>query len=107
MPVIENLMKRWGFVRLSRYGLVLTPEGRIISMRPAVLDGPSNGLLVGWRDDDLPAIDLSGWDVQARPQPGPPAKSVAVVSRVATPAHAAPPPLASEPEEPEDDWEWE
>jgi hypothetical protein len=114
MPVIENLMARWGFVKLSRYGLVLTPEGRIISMRPAKLGGQDTGQLVGWREDDFPALDLSSWDASPQPQPVPPARPVAVVPRVATlsvaarsvPTPAAPV-LASEAEEPEDDWEWE
>src|SRR5215468_10232941 len=113
MPVIENLMERWGFVKLSRYGLVLTPEGRIISIRPAMLGGQDDRRLVGWREDDFPAMDLSSWDA---PQPVRPARPVAVVPRVATPSaparSVAPAPpravaaparaLASEAEEPED-----
>src|SRR5262252_3070373 len=114
MPVIANLMERWGFVKLSRYGLVLTPEGRIISMRPATLGGQDTSRLVGWREDDFPALDLSSWDASPQPQPAPAARPVAVVPRVATPpapARSVPtataPVLASKAEEPEDDWEWE
>ncbi len=55
MPAIEHLLKRMGFVRLSKYGLVLTPEGRIMSLRPAVLDDGMGGRIVGWRDHDLVA----------------------------------------------------
>lgn len=84
MPAIDNLLKRWGFVRLSRYGLVLTPEGRIMSLRPAVLDDGMRGRIVGWQDDDLAAMELEKWE------PARPAPQRAVASRVAS----APPPLA-------------
>ena len=87
MPPIDNLMKRWGFVKLSSYGLVLTPEGRIISLRPAVLDDGMSGRIVGWQDDDLAAIELSKWE------PARPAQPRAVATRVA----ATPPPFLHRP----------
>jgi hypothetical protein len=117
MPAIENLLKRWGFVRLTRYGLLLTPEGRIMSLRP-VLDDGMGSPIVGWPDRDLAAAELSPWE------PARPAPQRAVASRVATvrvsppvaartiaplaptpipaPIYVAPP---AEPEE--DEWEWE
>jgi hypothetical protein len=85
MPAIENLLKRWGFVRLSRYGLVLTPEGRIMSLRPAVLDDGMGGRIVGWRDRDLAAAELSRWE------PARPAPQKAVASTVATHVRVSPP----------------
>jgi hypothetical protein len=120
MPAIENLMKRWGFVRLSRYGLILTPEGRIMSLRP-VLDDGMGGPIVGWRDRDLASAELSQWE------PARPASQRAVASRVATHVRVSPPVAASviapliptpiptpaaiyvaAPAEPEEDeWEWE
>lgn len=84
MPAIDSVMKKLGFVRLSRFGLVLTPEGRVISMRPAVLDDGFGGRIVGWQDGDLAAAELEKWEA------GRPAALQAVASRVAVPA---PPPL--------------
>jgi hypothetical protein len=61
MPVIQRLLERWGFVKLDRYGLVRTPEDRILSMRPAVLDDGTGGRIVGWRDNDLAMAELPAW----------------------------------------------
>lgn len=123
MPAIDALMKRFGFVKLSRYGLVLTPEGRIMSLRPAILDDGLGGRIVGWRDNDLAAAELEKWE-PARPAPRravatPPAipavRVTAQVPVVAAPAVArpaavaaptsivAPPPAVAEDE---DEWEW-
>lgn len=126
MPAIDSLMKRMGFVRLSQYGLVLTPEGRIISLRPTVLDDGGGTPVVGWKDDDLAEVELAKW-------PPAPATQRAVANQVAismpppgpvsAPIFAVPPPspavqvvtipvappapvVASQPLE-EDDWEWE
>ena len=110
MPAIHHLMKRFGFVRLDRYGLVLTPEGRIMSLRPAVLDDGLGGKVVGWQEGDLAAMELEPWE------PYRPAAQRAVASRVAItmlptpiPAAAAPiaVPVAPEPIVDEDEWEWE
>ncbi len=65
MSAIENVMKRWGFVRLSKYGLILTPEGRIMSLRPDVLDDGQGGKIVGWRDRDLAAAELARFEAPA------------------------------------------
>ena len=111
MPAIDHLLKRLGFVRLSRYGLVLTSEGRIMSLRPAILDDGLGGRIVGWPDGDLAAMELSKWE------PARPASQTAVATRVAV----APPPIplpkpviaaaplevAQPPQVDEDDWEWE
>lgn len=116
------LMKRLGFVRLDRYGLVLTPEGRIMSLRPAILDGGGGCPIVGWTDDDLADVELAKW-------PPSPAPSKAVASPVAismddsgprftvpmpspvvqimTIPVPPPPPVATAPQVEEDDWEWE
>lgn len=81
MAAIETLMKRFGFVRLSKYGLVLTPEGRIMSLRPEVLDDGMGGKIVGWRDRDLAAAELARFEM--------PAAIKAVAGVVATPAPKA------------------
>ncbi len=125
-----------GFVRLSRYGLILTPEGRIMSMRPAVLDDGMGGRIVGWRDRDLAAAELQPWE-PARPAApkavaapvATPRISAPVAPRAIAPLRPAPPPIpvaapvaaqaptpvpapakvaiAAPQEEDEDEWEWE
>lgn len=96
MPAIDNLMKRLGFVKLADYGLVLTPEGRIISMRPAVLDDGFGGRIVGWEDGDLAAAELEKWE------PARPASKQAAATRLAAPPvplsrHTAPMPVVARP----------
>ena len=44
---ISRLLARLGFVRIGRFGLVLTPDDRILSTRPAVLDDGLGGKIVG------------------------------------------------------------
>src|SRR5215207_3090812 len=80
MPAFDALLKRFGFVKLTRYGLVLTPEGRIMSLRPAVLDDGLGGRIVGWADGDLAAMELQKWE------PARPAPAAAVATRVAVAA---------------------
>ena len=46
--------------------LVLAPDGRILSMRPSVLDDGLGGRVVGWEDGDLAAAELQTWE-PARP----------------------------------------
>ena len=90
MAAIENLMKRWGFVRLSRYGLVLTPEGRIMSLRPEVLDDGTGGKIVGWRDRDLAAAELARFEVPAAaPAVATPVASASKTIRVSPPVAAS------------------
>ncbi|CAN5894757.1 hypothetical protein BH11MYX3_BH11MYX3_22490 [soil metagenome] len=82
MPAIDRLMKKLGYVKLSSYGLVLTPDGRVLSMRPAVLDDGLGSRIVGWQEDDLAAMELEKWE------PARPAPKAAVATRVATPRHS-------------------
>src|SRR5437868_6310463 len=62
MPAIRHLLQRWGFVQLGRFGLELTPEGRILSRRAMVLDDGEGGRVVGWEDADLAVSELRPWD---------------------------------------------
>lgn len=101
MPSLESLMKRLGFVRLARYGLVLTPEGRIMSLRPVILDDGLGGRIVGWPDHDLAAMELQKWE------PVRPAPQTAVATRLAVPASPANPDVAQPADSDEDEWEWE
>lgn len=65
MAAIRHLLERWGLVKLSRYGLELTPDGRIVSRRP-VLDDGTGVRIVGWQDGDVAIWKLSSRDSDAR-----------------------------------------
>jgi len=77
MGAIHNLLERLGYVKLGRYGLLLTPDGRILSQRPAVLDDGLGGKIVGWQESDLAAMELEKWE------PPRPARKKATAIRVA------------------------
>jgi hypothetical protein len=83
MSAIHSVMKRLGFVKLRDYGLVLTPDGRILSIRPAVLDDGLGGRIVGWKDDDLAAMELDRWSELGRAMAAKPASLPAVARPVA------------------------
>jgi hypothetical protein len=118
MGAFEDLLRRQGYVKLDHYGLVLTPDDRILSTRPAVLDDGLGGKIVGWADGDLAAAELDHWCRPAKPAP---AKRVAATTGL----HSVPPPpipraaspatttvskravVAAEPVVEEDEWEWE
>src|SRR5450432_489413 len=59
---ISSLLRRMGFVKLDDFGLVLTPDGRILSVRPTVLDDGLGGKIVGWQEGDLAAMELGQWE---------------------------------------------
>jgi hypothetical protein len=125
MSAIQQLLQRWGFVQLRRYGLELTSDGRILSTRPAVLDDGTGGRIVGWQDGDVSIWKLSRWS--GAPGVGP-QLATGVLAGTPAPAPAppaAPPPavtpavprssesarviraeVAGEPVVDEDDWEW-
>ena len=49
MPaMVDELLARAGYVRLSKYGLMLTPQGHIISLQPRLPDEGSSARIVGW-----------------------------------------------------------
>jgi hypothetical protein len=58
---ISSLLRRMGFLKLDAYGLILTPEGRVLSTRSTVLDDGLGGKIVGWREGDLAAMELDRW----------------------------------------------
>jgi len=128
MGAIDNFLRRFGFAKLDRYGLILTPDDRVISMRSTVLDDGLGGKIVGWREGDLAAMELDHWGAKkpatAKPiaapaslhklPPAPAARIVAPAAPIAPAAPAIPAPaLVAAPvvaaaEEPgEDEWEWE
>ena len=77
MGAIHNLLERLGYVKLGRYGLLLTPDGRILSQRPAILDDGGGNKIVGWQESDLAAMELEKWE------PPRPARKKATAIRVA------------------------
>ena len=77
MGAIHNLLERLGYVKLGRYGLLLTPDGRILSQRPSVLDDGGGNKIVGWQESDLAAMELEKWE------PPRPARKKATAIRVA------------------------
>ena len=101
MPSLQGLLQRWGFVKLRRYGLELTPDGRVRSTRPAVLDDGAGGRIVGWCDGDVAIWKFSSW----RGEPVAPA-AAALPTPAPVPAAVMPVDVAAEPTVDEDDWEW-
>ena len=67
MGAIDNFLKRWGFAKLDRYGLVLTGDERVITTRP-VLDDGLGGKIVGWLEGDLAAMELETWGLASLPR---------------------------------------
>lgn len=113
MAVFRDLLRRWGFVKLERYGLVVTPDDRIVSTRPAALNDGAGGRIVGWRDDDLAMAELAPWRPDQAPRPAPrPAPEPAAHAPAQGPMQfPAMPPIvrvevAAEAPVDEDDWEW-
>jgi hypothetical protein len=94
---ISSLMRRLGFVKLDAYGLVLTPEDRILSVRSTVLDDGLGQKIVGWQESDLAAMELERWAPPAAPRnvPKPVMNQVALAPTVPQPAMAPamPPPI--------------
>jgi hypothetical protein len=90
---ISSLMRRLGFVKLDAYGLLLTPEDRILSIRSTVLDDGLGQKIVGWQETDLAAMELERWT----PQPASRNVAKPVINHVAlaptVPQPAMPPPL--------------
>jgi hypothetical protein len=107
-------------VKLDRYGLVLTEQGRVLTTRPAILDDGTGGKIVGWQDSDPAMSELrtcetsrvSRSQASARsPQLPPATTAIQVVSASSEPptapsAAVMAAPVAPEPVVDEDDWEW-
>jgi hypothetical protein len=86
MGAIDNFLRRFGYAKLDRYGLILTGDDRVLSSRPAVLDDGLGGKIVGWTDDDLAAMELEHWGAARKVAP---AKPVAAIRSVQQPAPRA------------------
>ena len=108
MGALDKFLRRFGFVRLDLYGLVHTPDDRIVSTRPTVLDDGLGGKIVGWRDGDLAAMELEPWVAMGgaapkkpqqlpKPLPLPPKPVAAKPLPGLAPVVAAPPPVVAAP----------
>jgi hypothetical protein len=119
MAAFERLMRRLGFVKLGDYGLVLTPDDRIQSTRPHVLEDTLGAPIVGWLESDLAVAELPRFGAPKEPSRKiePPASLIASLSSPALPKYVERPPVAAAPirlptdevedAEPENEWEWE
>ena len=88
MGAIDNFLRRFGYAKLDRYGLMLTGDDRVLSTRPAVLDDGLGGKIVGWTDDDLAAMELEHIGV---PKAKAPAKPIAAPASLHQLPKAPPP----------------
>ncbi|HTL32346.1 MAG TPA: hypothetical protein VL326_04450 [Kofleriaceae bacterium] len=89
MGALDNFLRRFGYAKLDRYGLMLTGDDRVLSTRPAVLDDGLGGKIVGWTDDDLAAMELEHIGV---PKAKAPAKPIAAPASLHV-LPPAPPPM--------------
>ncbi|CAN5892392.1 hypothetical protein BH11MYX2_BH11MYX2_24390 [soil metagenome] len=83
------MLGRLGVLRLREYGLVLTPEDRVLSIRPTTLDDGLGGRIVGWRDNDLAPAELQTYGAPRVPAKRPQFPSAAYLI-VPQPAPVAP-----------------
>ncbi|MBP9204406.1 MAG: hypothetical protein KBG28_10605 [Kofleriaceae bacterium] len=94
---MEPLLRRLGYVKLTAYGLVLTPDDRVVSLRARLVERADGGHLVGWRDADLELVLATL--PPARPAPG----LVTMAPVVASPHH----PGAGADDADDDEWAWQ
>jgi hypothetical protein len=97
MGALDNFLRRFGYAKLDRYGLMLTGDDRVLSTRPAVLDDGLGGKIVGWTDDDLAAMELEHIGVPKKKAPAKPIAAPASLHNLppAPPVapKASPPPM--------------
>lgn len=89
MGAIDNFLRRFGYAKLDRYGLMLTGDDRVLSNRPAVLDDGLGGKIVGWTDDDLAAMELEHIGAPKQKAPAKPIAAPASLHQLPK----APPPM--------------
>ena len=109
MPVINQLLQKFGYIKLADFGLVLDSDGRVVSLQDSSLIDGSGGRVVGWRAGDVGPAVLAVWP-GARP---PVATAVPIEKpRVVLPQAAQIMTAVQTPLEPssvteEDEWAWE
>src|SRR5687768_15176007 len=90
MSIVEGLLARLGYVKLGKYGLSLTREGRIVSSNSSIIEDGFGGQIVGWRQDDLAAAPVERLPMApAIAAPVAPVAAVFPVSTVQVAARAA------------------
>lgn len=77
MAVIESILARAGYVKLSRYGMMLTPDGRIVDLHAMTSDVPFAA--------PVPGPTVAPIAPPAPPPPAPAPRVAAPVAPVATP----------------------
>ena len=75
MSLVEGILARFGYAKLRRYGLALTPDGRVVTLQPSILDAGTGSRIVGWTAGDAGAIGMT---------------AISLASPVAPPVAAAP-----------------
>src|SRR5687768_4485877 len=102
MGTIQRVLERFGFVRLRDYGLLLTPDRRVLSTRSDVRDDGFGQRVVGWADDDLVTMELPAWSTapeqQAAQPPPPRPRRAKTTAPPPIPSTAPPKPIAAAPE---------
>jgi hypothetical protein len=120
MPVIRQVLQKFGYVKLADFGLLLDADDRIVSVQDSSLIDASGGRVVGWRAcDSGPRFEhslvraISGPAVL--PQwPGPASPGVATLAASATSRVVSVPSIANAAIATtptlgvleEDEWEW-
>jgi hypothetical protein len=70
MTLLDSLLSRLGYAKLSKFGLALAPSGRVRSVHRTLHDDGGGGPIVGWSPDDNEAAQLPVWSSQpALPAP--------------------------------------
>lgn len=98
MAFLERLLAKVGYVKLSRYGLTLTPQDTVLSLQPPVNDEGNSARIVGWREDSAPGMAFTAESqIVQLPQGGPvprrPGSPPPLPAKRALAAGTAPPPV--------------
>ena len=109
MPVINQLLQKFGYIKLADFGLLLDTDGRVVSLQDSSLIDGSGGRVVGWRAGDVGPAVLPVWP-GARPPVAtavPSEKARVVLPQAAQLMTVAVAPTASDAVTEEDEWAWE
>lgn len=102
MPVIRQVLQKFGYVKLADFGLLLDADDRIVSVQNSSLIDASGGRVVGWRSDDIGPMVLPRWPGPASPGVVTLAAPAAISRGAGLVAPHVPPAVALD----EDEWEW-
>jgi hypothetical protein len=118
MPAITSLLRKFGYIKIADYGLLLNDEHRVVTLQENSLIDAGGGRIVGWKANDLAPMALSVWPAtkSVSPAAGPALATVVATqpARVVLPQAAQILTIAMEPVAiraagvaEEDEWEWE